>query len=204
MTDVLLLATRNWGKLREITEMAEPEGFKVLSLADFPALPEVEETGETFAENALLKARAACRASGMLALADDSGLEVDALAGDPGVRSARFAGEEHCDRRNNEKLLAVLRRTPAPKRTARFRCVMAVVTPAGAEYLTEGAAEGIIAFEPRGTGGFGYDPLFWLPAVRMTMAELPPAEKNKYSHRGQALRQTLQVLKEIRVSGCKK
>jgi XTP/dITP diphosphohydrolase len=195
--DLFLLATRNQGKLREITALAGPEGFRVLSLADFPAAPEVEETGATFAENALLKARAACRVSGLLTLADDSGLEVDALAGAPGVRSARFAGEEHCDRRNNEKLLAALSRTPAAERTARFRCVMAIVVPTGAEYLTEGVAEGIIAPEPRGTGGFGYDPLFWLPGAGKTMAELAPAEKNRYSHRGQALRRALRLIKEI-------
>ncbi|MDR1070994.1 MAG: XTP/dITP diphosphatase [Gracilibacteraceae bacterium] len=197
MPDLFLLATRNSGKLREIADLAGPEGFEVLSLADFPALAEVEETGETFAANALLKARAACRATGLITLADDSGLEVDALAGAPGVRSARFAGENHCDRSNNAKLLEALRETPAAERTARFRCVMAVVTPAGAERLVEGVAEGLIAAEPRGAGGFGYDPLFWLPEAGMMMAELSPAEKNRCSHRGKALRQALRVIKDM-------
>ncbi|MDR1321624.1 MAG: RdgB/HAM1 family non-canonical purine NTP pyrophosphatase [Gracilibacteraceae bacterium] len=228
MPDLFLLATRNSGKLREIRDLAGPEGFEVLSLADFPALAEVEETGETFAANALLKARAACRATGLITLADDSGLEVDALAGAPGVRSARFAGEMHCwqdrlsacgarrsrpqcgldyaakaavsylhcDRSNNAKLLDVLRETPAAECTARFRCVMAIVAPDGAERLVEGVAEGIIAAEPRGAGGFGYDPLFWVPEAGMMMAELSPAEKNRYSHRGKALRQALLVIKE--------
>ncbi|MDR1961083.1 MAG: XTP/dITP diphosphatase [Gracilibacteraceae bacterium] len=200
MNKKLMLATHNAGKLREITELAAPGGFTVLSLVDFPELSAVEETGETFAANALLKARAACRATGLLTLGDDSGLEVAALGGLPGVHSARFAGEDQCDRRNNDKLLAALRSVPTAERTARFRCVMAIVTPAGDEYTVEGTVEGLIAERPRGAGGFGYDPLFYLPASGMTMAELPLAEKNRISHRGQALRRALDVLRTISVT----
>lgn len=192
----ILLATGNRGKVKELQEMLEKD-IKVLSLSDYPGFPEVEETGKTFAENALLKARRAALFSGLVSLADDSGLEVDALKGAPGVYSARFAGEPKSDERNIDKLLSELEGVPEKDRTARFRCSLALVTPDGREYLTEGTVEGIILEERRGTGGFGYDPVFYLPALAKTMAELSLEEKNRLSHRAQAFRKALPILKDI-------
>ncbi|MCL4078757.1 XTP/dITP diphosphatase [Coriobacteriia bacterium Es71-Z0120] len=186
----VVVASTNEGKVREIRHVLEPLGWDVVRAADLGAEAlEVEETGSTFLENALLKARAYAEHFGCVALADDSGLEVDALGGAPGVRSARYAGEPSDDAANNAKLLAELADVPAGERTARFRCVVALVWPDGRVLAADGVCEGAIGFEPRGSGGFGYDPLFWPAAAPgRTMAELSPAEKSAISHRGSALR----------------
>jgi XTP/dITP diphosphohydrolase len=194
----LVLATRNPGKVRELSQLLSPLGYEVLSLEHFPGVPEVVEDGATFKDNAVKKATAVARHTGQLALADDSGLEVDYLGGAPGVRSARFAGEGHDDRANNEKLLRLLAGVPPEKRTARFRCVVAVATPEGKVLTTEGTCEGIIAEEPRGEGGFGYDPLFYVPSCGKTFAELDPEVKNRISHRGRALALMREILAGLR------
>jgi XTP/dITP diphosphohydrolase len=174
------------------------ETIEVLSLNDMEDWEDVEENGETFAENAALKAREAVKKTGLIALADDSGLEVDALNGAPGVYSARFAGEPKNDERNNDKLLQLLEIVPEDKRQARFRCALVVATPGGEEYLTEGTVEGQILTERRGSAGFGYDPLFFVPEYARTMAELTLAEKNKLSHRAQAFRQAIPILQGLK------
>lgn len=198
----LVLATRNRGKVRELGELVSPFGYEVVSLDHYPGVPEIIEDGTTFKENAVKKATTVARLTGQLALADDSGLEVDYLGGAPGVYSARFAGEGHDDRANNEKLLRLLEGVPPEKRTARFRCVVAVATPQGQVFTAEGSCEGIIAVEPRGEGGFGYDPLFYLPGYGKTFAQLDPAEKNRISHRARALALAREILAGLRgVSG---
>ncbi len=183
----LILATRNEGKVREIVALLAPLGVEVVSLAAYPEIPEVAEDGDTFVENALAKARTVMTYTGRLVMADDSGLEVDALNGAPGVHSARFAGEPRDDARNNQKLLHLLQGVPFEQRTARFRCVIALVAPDGTERISEGVCEGLIGFEPRGTGGFGYDPLFYVPDLGKTFAELDLETKNRISHRARAL-----------------
>ncbi|MDR3600552.1 MAG: XTP/dITP diphosphatase [Desulfosporosinus sp.] len=196
----ILLATQNQGKIRELQELLVDEGIEVLSLLDIPDWEDVEETGKTFADNAALKARAALQRTGLIALADDSGLEVDALDGAPGVYSARYAGEPKDDERNNDKLLQLLGTTSDEQRTARFRCALVMATPFGKEYLTEGAVEGQILRQGRGQDGFGYDPIFYLPEYARTMAELTLTEKNKLSHRAQAFRQVIPILKALKES----
>jgi len=195
----LVLATRNAKKVEELKALLAPIaiGVKVLSLLDFPDVPETPETGATFAENAELKAKAAARATGRIALADDSGLEVDALGGRPGVYSNRFAGPEASDRDKYTRVLELLKGVPDEKRTARFHAAVAVATPEGKAVVVEGTCEGRIAHEPKGEGGFGYDPIFYLPELGRTMAELSPDEKNRISHRGKALRAAKQLLAEI-------
>ena len=200
MNRTIVVATRNRGKAAEFRAMLAPLGLEVKTLADFPdgAVPEVEEDGETFSENALKKARSAALALGLPALADDSGLCVNALGGEPGVRSARYAGEPADDARNNAKLLAELRargaQAAAPDGTpalspARFVCALALYDPADESVLAaEGACEGWIVPEARGSGGFGYDPLFYVPALGKTFGEAAPEEKHRLSHRGAALR----------------
>jgi XTP/dITP diphosphohydrolase len=190
----LVFATRNAGKLTELRQLlAELDGgaIEVLSAADLD-LPEVVEDADSFAGNAAKKALSASRAAGLPALADDSGLEVDALGGAPGVISARYAGPEQDDRRNNDKLLAALARVPPQRRTARFRSVLALADTAGSlaeRVLTaEGTCEGMILEAPRGTGGFGYDPLFFAPELGMTFAEAGIGPKNHLSHRARAMR----------------
>ncbi len=192
----LVIATQNPGKLEEIRQVLGPD-ISMKSLADYPDLPDIVEDGDTFEANAILKARTVARYTGCPALADDSGLEVDALGGDPGVRSARFAGENATDAENNAKLLRRLGKTPKEKRTARFRCVIAVTTPDGAVRTAEGQCEGRILKAPRGDGGFGYDPLFLVPALSFTFAELPPGGKNRISHRGQALRAARPLILDV-------
>ncbi len=184
----LVFATRNAGKLRELRELIAPLGWEVRSLDDFPQMPEVDEDQPSFAGNAEKKARAALAFTGWAALADDSGLEVDALDGAPGVRSARYAGAGHDDRANTDKLLRALAGVPDERRTARFRCALAFVDETGALTSADGTCEGRIAHAPRGSGGFGYDPVFLVGDGRRTMAELAPDEKNRISHRGQAMR----------------
>ena len=185
----LVVASGNPGKLREFRALLGHLPFDVVAQTDL-GVTAVEETGTTFLENALLKARHAAARTNAAALADDSGLEVDALGGAPGVYSARYAGVGADAAANNAKLLAALAAQPASARGARYRCVLVFVSgPDDASPLTaEGVWEGVIADAPRGRDGFGYDPCFWLPELQMTAAELDPAEKNRLSHRGAALR----------------
>jgi XTP/dITP diphosphohydrolase len=192
----LVVASANPGKLREFRALLSGLPFSVTSLAELK-IESPQETGRSFAENALLKARHAARAAAALAadgqvaaLADDSGLEVDALHGAPGIYSARFAGPQADDAANNAKLLAALAGVPAAARGARYRCALAFVGDADdpAPLVAEGVWEGVILDAPRGGGGFGYDPYFWIPALQATAAELEPGRKNSLSHRGTALR----------------
>jgi XTP/dITP diphosphohydrolase len=192
----VVLATGNAGKQRELTALLGPLGFDLV-LQTALGIESAAETGATFAANALLKARHAARLARLPALADDSGIEVDALGGRPGVWSARYAGVDADDAANNEKLLAELAGVPLARRTARYRCVIALVASADdpAPLLAEGVWEGRIGEAPRGEGGFGYDPLFWPLAMNLTAAELPPAGKNAISHRGGALAALLAQLR---------
>ena len=184
----VVLASGNAGKLREFQALLGDE-FELLPQSEF-GIDGVEETGATFEENALLKARHAAAAAGLPAIADDSGLEVDALNGAPGIRSARYAGADGDDAANNEKLLRELEGVSGAARRARFRAVVVYVADAGdaRPLIAEGAWEGFIAHQPRGANGFGYDPLFFDGSTQQTSAELAPAEKNRRSHRGQAVR----------------
>lgn len=193
----LVLATRNEGKVREIEHMLEPLGLEILSLRNYPDIPDVKEDGKTFLENAVKKAVEVARFTGELSLADDSGLEVDFLDGAPGVHSARFAGPDKDDRANNEKLLRLMDGVPPSQRTARFRCVVAIADPDGSVYTAEGVCEGVIGTELRGQGGFGYDPLFYVPEYGRTFAELDLEVKNSISHRGRAMLKAVSILKEI-------
>jgi XTP/dITP diphosphohydrolase len=184
----LLIATRNAGKVREFAELLSGLPLQLRHLAEFPDIPEAEETGATFAENAALKARFYSRLTGLPALADDSGLEVDALDGAPGVYSARYAGTGATDAERNTKLLDELNRSGKDSRRARFVCVVAHASAAtGALKLFEGICEGRIAASPRGTSGFGYDPLFIPDGYAETFGELPAEIKNRISHRARAL-----------------
>lgn len=187
----VLLATRNPGKLRELREITADSSLDWQGLDEFPDVPEAVEDGETFADNARRKARHYANHTGCLTLADDSGLEVDALGGAPGVHSARYAGLPRSDDANNRKLLAELADMPPERRTARFRCAMAFARAGEILCEAEGAVEGEIGFDPQGTNGFGYDPLFRIPRLDRTVAELPSDEKHRLSHRGQALRAIL-------------
>ncbi len=184
----LLLATLNRAKARELAALLGDVPFEVVPLADVPGATLPEETEDTYRDNALLKARAAARLAPGWVLADDSGLEVDALGGAPGVRSARYGGPALDDAGRYALLLGALAGVPPAKRTARFRCVVAVVDPAGRESLAEGVVEGVIAEAPCGTGGFGYDPVFFYPPRGCTLAELSPADKARFDHRGRAVR----------------
>ncbi len=190
-----VLASANPGKLRELSALLAPAGFELVSQAALGIEP-VPETGATFLENALLKARHAAAAARLPALADDSGIEVDALGGRPGVRSARFAGEGASDAANLARLLEELEGVPAARRTARYRCVVAWVRTAEdpAPLTAEGTWEGRIALTPRGSGGFGYDPAFVPAGEQRTAAELSAAEKNQVSHRAQALARLVAAL----------
>lgn len=183
----VVLATRNQGKIREISALLKDFDLTVQGLDQYPDIGEIPETGETFEENARIKAEAVSRATGLVALADDSGLAVDALEGAPGVYSARYSGENATDQTNNDKLLRALSGTPEHERTARFVCVMAAMAPGGEHIEARGEWEGHITTAPRGEGGFGYDPLFIDPELGRTSAELDPATKNARSHRGRAL-----------------
>ena len=186
------MASRNPGKIRELEALLADSGVKLLSLADFPLLPEIPEQGATFAENAATKAMAVARLTGHPALADDSGLAVDALGGAPGVFSARYAQDRTSpspatDADNWGKLLDELQNVPSGERGARFVCELALAWPDGRLLRARGECSGVIAFEPRGETGFGYDPVFWVPEYAATMAQLGPEIKNKISHRARAL-----------------
>jgi len=193
----LLVATHNTGKVREYRELLVRLPLEVTYLDAQGIALEVEETGATLAENAVLKARTYADVSGLWAWADDSGLEVDALGGAPGVLSARFVGPGSSDAGRYRKLLDSLAGVPWSQRSARFRCVVAIVTPAGDVRVAEGICEGIIAFGPVGQNGFGYDPVFYLPEHGATMAQLAPDLKNTISHRGRAARAALIPLQDL-------
>jgi XTP/dITP diphosphohydrolase len=190
----LVIATKNPGKVREFRALLSD---LPLELRGAEEMPEVEETGTTFAANAELKARAAAAWAGGWALADDSGLEVDALGGAPGVHSNRFAGPGTDETQRNQRLVQLLEGVPPERRTARYRAVIAVAAPDGRVWLSEGACEGLIIDTPRGEHGFGYDPHFYLPEYGMTMAELDPAVKNRISHRGRALAEARKILERL-------
>ena len=192
----LLLATNNQGKVREYQSLLQNLPFELVTLAEHGITTVVDEVGESLEENARLKAVTLAAESQLLALADDSGLEVDALGGEPGRLSARYAGEGASDRERVNYLLSRLNNVPWEKRSACFRCVIAVATPSGEVELCSGECLGIITLEPRGEQGFGYDPVFYLPELGKTMAELPLEIKNRVSHRGQAARRVYQVLEE--------
>ncbi len=191
----LVIATGNRHKLAEIRQMLTPRGLAVCGLDAYGPLPDVVEDGETFLANATKKAVEVSRALGEWALADDSGLEVHALDGQPGVRSARFAGEPPDSQANNRKLLDLLH--AAGDRRARFRCVMVLASPCGQVADVEGTCDGRILTAPRGTAGFGYDPLFVPAGYDVTFAEMPPTLKNRISHRGRALRRAVVEWSEL-------
>lgn len=197
MKTQIVLATRNKHKLQEFREMLQDIDVEILPCDAFSGCAEVVEDGATFAENALKKARAIACHTGRITIADDSGLEVDALGGLPGLFSARFAGEPADDRRNNDKLLAELDRVPDDRRGAQFKCVIAIVDGAGREKTVEGVYRGVILRVPRGGQGFGYDPLFLDRASGLTFAELEAAGKNSISHRGRAIRELKKILPEF-------
>ena len=193
----LLVATNNPGKVREYEVLLRGLPLTLTYPAQEGIDIEVEETGSTFAENACLKATAYARASGLLTLADDSGLEVDALGGEPGTRSARYAGQGASDEDRYRLLLSKLKGVPWERRTARFRCVIAVARPQGEVRIAEGTCEGVIAFEPRGEHGFGYDPVFYMAERGQTMAELELEVKNRISHRARAAEGARRILQEL-------
>ena len=199
----ILVATTNPGKVRELRAMLGGD-VEWKSLADFPGVGEVKEDGATFAENARKKATGYARATGLWTLADDSGLVVDALGGAPGVNSARFSGERPkgadrklLDRRNMEKVLSLLQGGPLEKRTARFVCCLCLASPEKILIETQGTLEGVITEEPAGTGGFGYDPVFYVPQLGKTVAQLGEDEKNAISHRGNALHKLRALLDQL-------
>jgi XTP/dITP diphosphohydrolase len=181
----LVLATRNEGKISEFNDLIAGFGIEIKSLKDFGPIPLVEEDGTTFEDNAYKKASFTAKVLGLPALADDSGLMVEALGGMPGVRSARYAGEGAADRENNHKLLEVMR--DVNKRNANFMCIIAIAVPAGPALIYEGRCDGHITREPMGQNGFGYDPLFYFPPLKKTFAQMGPEEKNQVSHRGKAM-----------------
>lgn len=192
----IILASNNFGKVREINELLEAERIKVIPQGDL-GVTEAEETGLTFVENAILKARNAARQGGLAAIADDSGIEVDALQGAPGIYSARFAGAGASDADNLQKLLDELQAVPDAQRTARFQCLMVYMRHAAdpTPKIFQGTWEGRILLTPRGTNGFGYDPVFYVPEQDCASAELTPEVKNRLSHRGQAVAQLVEALR---------
>ena len=192
----VVIASRNKGKIRELAVLLQPFGVTVKGLDDFPEVGEIEETGATFAENALIKAAAVSAITGLVAVADDSGLEVDALGKEPGVYSARYSeepGRPATDERNNAKVLAKMAGVPDGKRTVRFISAMAAAAPDGRHIIAQGAWEGLLGGEAKGTNGFGYDPLFYDPELNLTAAEMAPEQKNSRSHRAKACQKLLEL-----------
>jgi XTP/dITP diphosphohydrolase len=192
----LIFATGNEGKMKEVRMIMADLGYEILSMKEAGIEADIDENGSTFEENALIKARAISKMAGCLVLADDSGLEVDYMDKAPGIYSARFLGEDTSYAIKNKYIMDKLEGVPDEKRTARFVCAIAAVFPDGAEYTRRGTIEGIIGYEERGENGFGYDPIFYLPDRKMTTAELSPEDKNAISHRGNALRQIKEVIKQ--------
>ncbi len=193
----LLLATNNQGKVREYQNLLKGISFELATPAQQGIDLEVEETGGTFEANARLKASAFAKVSGLLTLADDSGLEVDALNGEPGVRSSRYAGEAATDPDRVNFLLAKLKDVPVGRRTARFICIIAIAVPDGRIEICSGKCDGVIIYEPRGKNGFGYDPIFYFPELKKTMAELPMKIKNQVSHRAHAAQEAVKILNKL-------
>ena len=202
--DKLVVATRNRGKLAEIAAILDMEGLRLLSLADWPGAPDTEESGATFRENAVLKAVNAARFTGLPALADDSGLCVDALGGAPGVMSASYGGPDLDDEGRYRLLLEAMRNVPDSQRSAKFVCVAALAMPSGEMRTALGELHGMIAREPMGDGGFGYDPVFFLPHRGCTLAQLPAEEKNVLSHRAIAVRAIVPHVRELLGGACSK
>lgn len=199
MTQKVIFATGNAGKIREAGEILAELGMEVISMKEAGIHTEAEENGETYAQNALIKARAvAAMAKDAIVLADDSGLEIDYLNKEPGIYSARYLGEETSYRIKNKNLIERLEGVEDEKRTARFVCAIAAVLPDGRELTTMGVVEGRIGYEEKGSGGFGYDPIFYVPEFGKTTAELSEEEKNAISHRGRALRAMAEELKKYR------
>jgi len=193
----VIIATKNPGKAREFEHIFASRGIKVLTLLDFPEIPEVEETGTTFKENAILKAEAVSQALNKMVIGDDSGLMVDALEGRPGIYSARYAGEPKNDQNNTDKVLSELQGVREGERSARFYCALAVAIPGQETWTVSGTCEGRILEERRGTNGFGYDPVFYVPEKGLSMAELSSDEKNNISHRANALKKLDVILDSI-------
>ena len=192
----MIFATGNENKMVEIREILGDLPLEILSMKQAGIRADIEENGTSFEENALIKAREVCRLAGEMVLADDSGLEIDYLNGEPGIYSARYMGENTSYRVKNKNLMERLEGAPNEKRTARFVCAIAAVFPDGKELVVRGTVEGIIGYEERGENGFGYDPIFYLPERGLTTAELPPEEKNSISHRGNALRKMKELLEK--------
>lgn len=192
----VIIATQNKGKAKDFEALFGPLGYDVLTLRDVAQDMDVEETGVTFEENAILKAEAVAEALQTTVIADDSGLEIDALNGEPGVYSARYAGEAKSDEANIDKVLSKLEGVPEEERTARFRCVLAIASPNKETITYSGSCEGMILSERRGENGFGYDPIFYVPGEGKAMAELVPAEKAAISHRGNAIRELKKAMPE--------
>jgi len=192
----LLIATNNEGKAREYRSLLRGIPFRLVTMADEGITTDVPETGKSFEENAILKAKALAAAAGLLTLADDSGIEVDALDGGPGVLSHRYAGENTTDADRYKFLLEKLKGVPDDKRTARFRCVIAIAAPDGTVRTVSGECRGVLTTSPRGYNGFGYDPIFYVPELGRTMAEISPEEKNKISHRARAAEKARKLLRD--------
>ena len=190
----LVLATRNRHKAQELASLLSDLGISIRTMDAFPQMPDVIEDGKTCEANAIKKARVVSRATGLLAVADDTGLEVDALGGQPGVYAARYAGEHVTYEDNWRKLLRELSGVPHDRRTARFITVAAIASPSGEVQVAEGQLQGVITEEPAGAQGFGYDPVFFVPELGMTLAELSPDEKNRISHRAKAFAQVREIL----------
>lgn len=190
----IVVASTNAHKIKEIAAILKPYGWEVKSLLDFPNLPDVRETGATFEENAILKATTIAKVLNQPVLADDSGIEVDALNGMPGVLSARWAGSQKDDSANLNLLLSQLADVPAERRTARYVCVAAYATPAGETKTARGEWEGVVGFELAGSNGFGYDPIFYLPELGKSVAELSAAQKDEKSHRHRAFNALVPII----------
>lgn len=193
----VVIATKNKGKALEFEQMFQPFQIQVKTLLDFPEFPEIEETGATFEENAIIKAESVMKETKAMVMADDSGLVIDALDGRPGVYSARYAGPEKDDEANIQKVLRELEGVPLSKRTARFYCALALAIPGRETITVNGTCEGFITFEKKGANGFGYDPIFFVQGYERTMAELLPNEKNKISHRAEALAKMRTILEQL-------
>lgn len=197
MTEQVIIATKNKGKAKEFEQLFAPLGVEVLTLLDLRDVPDIEETGTTFEENAILKAEAIAQITDSYVIADDSGLIIDALDGRPGVFSARYAGDDHDDEANIDKVLLEMEGIPEPERKARFYCALALAK-ANAETMTvAGTCEGLIMKARKGTEGFGYDPIFYVPSEKRTMAQLPPEKKNEISHRSDALKKLEPQVKKL-------
>jgi len=193
----IIIATGNKGKAKEFETLFSPLGYEVLTLHDLEGATDVEETGTTFEENAILKAEALCKQFDTMVISDDSGLMIDALDGRPGVYSARYAGEQKNDNANIDKVLEELKDVPEEERTARFYCALAVAVPGEDTMTVSGTVEGRIANSRQGENGFGYDPIFYVPDLGKMMAELKPEEKNAISHRANALKKLKELLPKL-------